>query len=82
MKKRIMIVCAAALALSVLGGFTLGDSSLREYYSGLLKEGVITGAEYEKLEAYGFELPESEKEPLDDFTIGEIGTGLLPAEAR
>ena len=77
MKKGMIIVCAAVLALSVLGGFTLGDSSLREYYSGLLKEGVITGAEYEKLEAYGFELPESEQRPLDGFIIGEITTGAL-----
>ena len=44
--KRIVIVCTAVLALAVLGGFTLGDSGAREHYAGLLREGIITGAEF------------------------------------
>ena len=44
--KRIVIVCTAVLALAVLGGFTLEDSGAREHYAGLLREGIITGAEF------------------------------------
>ena len=100
--KRIVIVCTAVLALAVLGGFTLGDSGAREHYAGLLREGIITGAEFMagsisaemQLPADaggpphggnhppvgpltlrgGATVGESEKIPLDDFTIGEITT--------
>ena len=74
MKKKAIAVLLCVLALTVLGGFTVGGSGLREHYAGLLERGIITEAECGKLEAYGFELPESGKEPLDDFSIGEIAT--------
>ena len=106
--KRIVIVCTAVLALAVLGGFTLGDSGAREHYAGLLREGIITGAEFMvgsisaemQLPADaggpphggnhppmdpltlrgGISVGESEKEPLDDFVIGEITQGREAGE--
>ena len=106
--KRIVIVCTAVLALAVLGGFTLGDSGAREHYAGLLREGIITGAEFmvggvsaeTPLPADaggpphggnhppmdpltlrgGISVGESEKEPLDDFVIGEITQGREAGE--
>ena len=106
--KRIVIVCTAVLALAVLGGFTLGDSGAREHYAGLLREGIITEAEFMvgsisaemQLPADaggpphggnhppvgpltlrgGATVGESEKEPLDDFVIGEITQGREAGE--
>ena len=106
--KRIVIVCTAVLALAVLGGFTLEDSGAREHYAGLLREGIITGAEFmvggvsaeTPLPADaggpphggnhppmdpltlrgGISVGESEKEPLDDFVIGEITQGREAGE--
>ena len=106
--KRIVIVCTAVLALAGLGGFTLGDSGAREHYAGLLREGIITGAEFMvgsisaemQLPADaggpphggnhppmdpltlrgGISVGESEKEPLDDFVIGEITQGREAGE--
>ena len=106
--KRIVIVCTAVLALAVLGCFTLGDSGAREHYAGLLREGIITGAEFMvgsisaemQLPADaggpphggnhppmdpltlrgGISVGESEKEPLDDFVIGEITQGREAGE--
>ena len=106
--KRIVIVCTAVLALAVLGGFKLGDSGAREHYAGLLREGIITGAEFMvgsisaemQLPADaggpphggnhppmdpltlrgGISVGESEKEPLDDFVIGEITQGREAGE--
>ncbi|WP_195283707.1 hypothetical protein [Harryflintia acetispora] len=106
--KRIVIVCTAVLALAVLGGFTLGDSGAREHYAGLLREGIITEAEFMvgsisaemQLPADaggpphggnhppmdpltlrgGISVGESEKEPLDDFVIGEITQGREAGE--
>ncbi|RGB65178.1 hypothetical protein DW086_11140 [Harryflintia acetispora] len=106
--KRIVIVCTAVLALAVLGGFTLGDSGAREHYAGLLREGILTGAEFMvgSLSAEmqlpadagdpphggnhppmdpltlrgGISVGESEKEPLDDFVIGEITQGREAGE--
>ena len=106
--KRIVIVCTAVLALAVLGGFTLGDSGTREHYAGLLREGIITEAEFMagsisaemQLPADaggpphggnhppmdpltlrgGISVGESEKEPLDDFVIGEITQGREAGE--
>ena len=42
MKAKLFTVILSALALAVLGGFTLGDSGTREHYAGLLREGIIT----------------------------------------
>ena len=106
--KRIVIVCTAVLALAVLGSFTLGDSGARDHYAGLLREGIITGAEFMvgsisaemQLPADaggpphggnhppmdpltlrgGISVGESEKEPLDDFVIGEITQGREAGE--
>ena len=39
-----------------------------------LGQGIITAQEYELRERYDFELPESERSPLDGFVIGEITT--------
>ena len=80
MKKKAFTILLSVLSLCALAGFTLDGSGRRDYYSGLLDEGIITEAEFEKLEAYSFELPESEKEPLDNFVIGEITQGREAGE--
>ena len=108
MKAKLFTVILSALALAVLGGFTLGDSGAREHYAGLLREGIITGAEFmvggvsteTPLPADaggpphggnhppmdpltlrgGISVGESEKEPLDDFVIGEITQGREAGE--
>ena len=108
MKAKLFTVILSALALAVLGGFTLEDSGAREHYAGLLREGIITGAEFMagsisaemQLPAdaggppHGGNHPpmdpltlrgeatvgESEKEPLDDFVIGEITQGREAGE--
>ena len=77
MKAKLFAIILAALALAVMSGFSQGDGRAQEYYSGLLEGGVITAQEYELLERYDFELPESEQRPLDGFVIGEITTGAL-----
>ena len=108
MKAKLFTVILSALALAVLGGFTLGDSGTREHYAGLLREGIITEAEFMagsisaemQLPADaggpphggnhppmdplplrgGISVGESEKEPLDDFVIGEITQGREAGE--
>ena len=108
MKAKLFTVILSALALAVLGGFTLEDSGAREHYAGLLREGIITGAEFMlgsisaemQLPADaggpphggnhppmdpltlrgGISVGESEKEPLDDFVIGEITQGREAGE--
>ena len=62
---------AGKVLLSVAAGWPF------ERYEALLGEGVITEAEFEKLEQYNFELPESERQPIDDFVVGEITTGVI-----
>ncbi|TCL42489.1 hypothetical protein [Harryflintia acetispora] len=57
----------------VFCGFSSQENP-REYYASLLGQGIITAQEYEPLERYAFELPESERSPLDGFVIGEITT--------
>ena len=57
----------------VFCGFSSQENP-REYYASLLGQGIITAQEYEPLERYAFELPESEQLPLDGFVIGEITT--------
>ena len=60
----------------VFCGFSSQENP-REYYASLLGQGIITAQEYELLERYAFELPESEQLPLDGFVIGEITTCAL-----
>ncbi|RGB64800.1 hypothetical protein DW086_11850 [Harryflintia acetispora] len=86
MKKKAIAVLLCVLALTVLGGFTVGGSGLREYYEG----GSISAEMQLPADAGGpphggnhppvgpltlrggATMGESEKIPLDDFTIGEI----------
>ena len=92
--KRGMVIMGAALALCTLAGFTVGGSGRREYYAGLLGEGIEVGGISAEMQLpadaggppHGGMIPpvgpltlrggatvgESEKIPLDDFTIGEI----------
>ncbi|WP_195282682.1 hypothetical protein [Harryflintia acetispora] len=84
--KRGMVIMGAALALCTLAGFTVGGSGRREYYAGLLGEGIEVGSISAEMQLpadaggppHGGNHPpvatvgESEKIPLDDFTIGEI----------
>ena len=86
MKKKAIAVLLCVLALTVLGGFTVGGSGRREYYAGLLGEGIEVGGISAEMQLpadaggppHGGNHPpvatvgESEKIPLDDFTIGEI----------
>ncbi|WP_195282283.1 hypothetical protein [Harryflintia acetispora] len=106
--KILAVTIFSLLGISLLGGFTLGDSGAREHYAGLLREGIITGAEFMvgsisaemQLPADaggpphggnhppmdpltlrgGISVGESEKEPLDDFVIGEITQGREAGE--
>lgn len=80
MKKKALTILLSVMSLCALAGFTLGSSGLHSYYAGLLEKGIITEDEFAKLERYDFELPESEKVPLDDFVIGEITQGCEAGE--
>ena len=71
MKRKLLAIILAALALCMLGGFSLGGNAA------LLGQGIITAQEYELLERYDFELPEREQLPLDGFVIGEITTCVI-----
>ncbi|WP_195283456.1 hypothetical protein [Harryflintia acetispora] len=77
MKTKLFAIILSALTLCILGGFTLGGSGARDYYAGLLGEGIITEAEFEKLVQCDFELPESERQPIEDFSVGEITTRVI-----
>ena len=86
MKKKAIAVLLCVLALTVLGGFTVGGSGLREYYEvGSISAemqwpadagGPPHGGNHPPVGPLtlrgGATMGESEKIPLDDFTIGEI----------
>ena len=86
MKKKAIAVLLCVLALTVLGGFTVGGSGLREYYEvGSISAemqlpadagGPPHGGNHPPVGPLtlrgGAPMGESEKIPLDDFTIGEI----------
>ena len=102
MKKKAIAVLLCVLALTVLGGFTVGGSGRREYYAGLLGEGIEVGGISAEMQLPadaggpphggnhppmdpltlrgGISVGESEKEPLDDFVIGEITQGREAGE--
>ena len=92
MKAKLFTVILSALALAVLGGFTLEDSGAREHYAGLLREmqlpadvgGPPHGGNQPPMDPLtlrgGATVGESEKEPLDDFVIGEITQGREAGE--
>ena len=71
--KKFLTAFLPALAILTFCGFSSQENP-REYYASLLGQGIITAQEYELLERYDFELPESEQLPLDGFVIGEITT--------
>ena len=71
--KKFLTAFLPALAILTFCGFSVQENP-QEYYASLLGQGIITAQEYELLERYDFELPESEQLPLDGFVIGEITT--------
>ena len=71
--KKFLTAFLPALAILTFCGFSSQENP-REYYASLLGQRIITAQEYELLERYDFELPESERSPLDGFVIGEITT--------
>ena len=94
MKKKAIAVLLCVLALTVLGGFTVGGSGLREYYvvGSISAEmrlpadagGPPHGGNHPPVGPLtlrgGISVGESEKEPLDDFVIGEITQGREAGE--
>ena len=94
MKKKAIAVLLCVLALTVLGGFTVGGSGLREYYEvGSISAemqlpadagGPPHGGNHPPMDPLtlrgGISVGESEKEPLDDFVIGEITQGREAGE--
>ena len=142
MKKKAIAVLLCVLALTVLGGFTVGGSGLREYYevgsisaemqlpadaggpphggnhppvgpltlrggqeelevfeqnisafitagdrealkeiyTVMFERGELSDEEYALAKRWDWIIPESEKEPLDDFVIGEITQGREAGE--
>ena len=79
---KLSVLTGALILTAALGCAAAGQPSPRERYEALLGEGVITEAEFEKLEQYNFELPESERQPIDDFLVGSISAEMqLPADA-
>ena len=100
MKRKLLAIILSALALCMLGGFTLGGSvspehpvadvpgliaaedreALKEIYTVMFERGELSDEEYALAKRWDWIIPESEKEPLDDFVIGEITQGREAGE--
>ena len=80
MKRKLLAIILAALALCMLGGFTLGGRGARSIPAGMQlsadADGASHGGNHPPVGPLtlrgGATMGESEKIPLDDFTIGEI----------
>ena len=65
----------------VPGLIAAGDrEALKEIYTVMFERGELSDEEYALAKRWDWIIPESEKEPLDDFVIGEITQGREAGE--